>query len=225
MLTTLVEVSIRFRGIVIALACLVVGYGAYATWAARYDVYPEFAPPQVVVQTEAPGLSPEDVEQLVTRPIENALNGAPDVEAIRSQSIQGLSVVTVVFLQRTDVYRDRQMVSERIAEATSQLPQGVLPPAMAPLTGATSNVLVIGLTSDRRSLMETRTFADWTLRPRLLGVPGVARVSIFGGDIRELQVQVEPERLAAHHLSFSDVMTAARGSTGVRGAGFIETPT
>ena len=119
MLTTLVDVSIRFRGIVIALACLVVGYGAYATWTARYDVYPEFAPPQVVVQTEAPGLSPEDVEQLVTRPIENALNGAADVEAIRSQSIQGLSVVTVVFLQRTDVYRDRQMVSERIASSIS----------------------------------------------------------------------------------------------------------
>jgi Cu/Ag efflux pump CusA len=224
-LTKLVEGSIRFRGIVIALACLVVGYGAYATWTARYDVYPEFAPPQVVVQTEAPGLSPEDVEQLVTRPIENALNGAPDVEAIRSQSIQGLSVVTVVFLQRTDVYRDRQMVSERIAEAANQMPQGVLPPAMAPLTGATRMVLIIGLTSEQRSLMDLRTFADWTLRPRLLGVAGVARVSIFGGDIRELQVQVTPERLAAYKLSFTDVMTAARAATGVRGAGFIETPT
>jgi CzcA family heavy metal efflux pump len=224
-LTKLVEVSIRFRGIVVALACLVVGYGAYATWTARYDVYPEFAPPQVVVQTEAPGLSPEDVEQLVTRPVENVLNGAPDVEAIRSQSIQGLSVVTVVFLQRTDVYRARQMVNERIAEASVQMPQGVLPPAMAPLTGATSVVLIIGLTSDQRSLMDVRTFADWTLRPRLLGVPGVARVSTFGGDVRELQVQVEPERLAAYHLSFSDVMTAAKAATGVRGAGFIETPT
>ena len=225
MLTRLVDVSIRFRGIIIALACLVVGYGAYATWTARYDVYPEFAPPQVVVQTEAPGLSPEDVEQLVTRPVENALNGAPDVEAIRSQSIQGLSVVTVVFLQRTDVYRARQMVSERIAEAAGQMPQGVVPPAMAPLTGATSMVLIIGLTSEQRSLMDIRTFADWTLRPRLLGVPGVARVSTFGGDIRELQVQVDPERLAAYHLSFNDVMTAARTATGVRGAGFIETPT
>lgn len=223
MLSKLVELSIRFRGIVIALACLVVGYGIYTAWHARYDVYPEFAPPQVVVQTEAPGLSPEDVEQLVTRQVENALNGAPNIESIRSQSIQGLSVVTVVFEQSTDVYRARQMVSERIAEAAGQMPQGVLPPAMAPLTGATSMVLAIGLTSDRRSLMDLRTFADWTLRPRLLAVPGVARVSIFGGDVRQLQVQVVPERLAVYNLSFNDILTAARTATGVRGAGFVET--
>ena len=225
MLSGLVETSLRFRGIVIALACLVVGYGVYATWTARYDVYPEFAPPQVVVQTESPGLSSQDVEQLVTRPVENALNGAADVETIRSQSIQGLSVVTVVFAQRTDVYRARQMVSERIAEAAAQLPQGVMPPSMAPLTGATSLVMIVGLTADQQSLMEVRTFADWTLRPRLLAVPGVARVSIFGGDIRQLEVQILPDRLAAYRLSIDDVMTAARNATGVRGAGFIETPT
>src|SRR6266853_3395696 len=223
MLSKLVALSIRFRGIVTALACLVVGYGIYTAYHARYDVYPEFAPPQVVVQTEAPGLSPEDVEQLVTRPIENALNGAPDVEAIRSQSIQGLSVVTVMFLQRTDVYRDRQMVSERMAEAAGQMPQGVLPPRMAPLTGATSMVLIIGLTSDQRSLMDLRTFADWTLQPRLLAVPGVARVSIVGGDVRQLQVQVVPERMTAYNLSLNDILTAARTATGVRGAGFVET--
>src|SRR5580692_10532244 len=124
MIKALIDFSIRFRGVIIALACVLTGYGIYVVKNAKYDVYPEFAPPQVVVQTEAPGLSPEDVEQLVTRPIENALNGAPNVEALRSQSIQGLSVVTVVFLQQTDVYRDRQMVSERIAEAASQMPQG-----------------------------------------------------------------------------------------------------
>src|SRR2546427_2799938 len=122
MLTGLVERSIRFRGVVVALACVAVGWGIYTAWHARFDVYPEFAPPQVVVQTEAPGLSPEDVEQLVTRPVENALNGAPNIESIRSQSIQGLSVVTVVFQQSTDVYRARQMVSERITEAGGQKP-------------------------------------------------------------------------------------------------------
>lgn len=223
MLSKLVELSIRFRGIVVALACLVIGYGIYTAWIARYDVYPEFVPPQVVVQTEAPGLSSEDVEQLVTRPVENALNGAPSIEAIRSQSIQGLSVVTVVFQQNTDVYRARQMVTERIAEAAGQMPQGVKAPAMAPLTGATSTVMVIGLTSDQRSLMDIRTFADWTLRPRLLAVPGVARVSIFGGEVRQLQVQVVPERLAAYNLSFDDILAAAQVATGVRGAGFVET--
>lgn len=223
MLSKLVELSIRFRGTVVALACLVVGFGIYTTWHARYDVYPEFAPPQVVVQTEAPGLSAEDVEQLVTRPVENALNGAPNAESIRSQSVQGLSVVTVMFEQNTDVYRARQMVSERIAEAAGQMPQGVMPPTMAPLTGATSLVLIIGLTSEHRSPMELRTFGEWTLRPRLLAVPGVARVAIFGGEVRQLQVQVVPDRLAAYNLSLTDILAAARMATGVRGAGFVET--
>ena len=117
----------------LALACLVVGYGVYSAYHARLDVYPEFAPPQVVIQTEAPGLSPENVEQLVTRVVETSLNGAPNVESVRSQSIQGLSVVTVIFEEKTYVYRARQIVSERLAEATTQLPQGVFPPKMAPL--------------------------------------------------------------------------------------------
>src|SRR5439155_27291410 len=107
MLTQLVERAIRFRGVVIALACLVVGYGLYTAWHARFDVYPEFAPPQVVVQTEAPGLSPEDVEQLVTRPLENTLNGAPNLDSVRSQSAQALSGVTVVFKEGPDIHRDR----------------------------------------------------------------------------------------------------------------------
>src|SRR6266542_7051640 len=128
MLSKLVAVSIRFRGEVLAIACLVIGYGIYSAYHARLDVYPEFAPPQVVVQTEAPGLSPEDVEQLVTRPLENALNGAPDLDTIRSQSIQGLSVVTLLFKEKTDVYRARQIVGERITEAAGQMPQGVHAP-------------------------------------------------------------------------------------------------
>src|SRR5438270_6101811 len=191
---------------------------------ARLDVFPEFAPPQVVVQTEASGLSPENVEQLVTRVVENSLNGAPNVEAIRSQSIQGLSVVTVVFEERTDVYRARQIVSERLAEAGTQLPQGVLPPKMAPLTATTSLALVIGITSERHSEIELRTLAEWTMKPRLLGVPGVARVSLYGGGVRQLQIQLVPERLTAYGISVNEIATAARMATGVRGAGFVETP-
>src|ERR1700736_4521519 len=152
MLSALVGFSIRFRGVVVALACVVIAYGIYTAQRAKYDVYPEFAPPQVAVQTEAPGLSSADVEILVTRPVEYALNGTPGLAAIRSQSIQGLSVVTVVFEDRTDIYRARQMVSERLAEAASQMPQGVHNPAMAPLIGATSLTLIVGLTSDRTSL-------------------------------------------------------------------------
>jgi len=223
-LSKLVAVSIRFRGVVLAIACLVIGYGIYSAYHARLDVYPEFAPPTVVVQTEAPGLSPENVEQLVTRVVESSLNGAPSVEAIRSQSIQGLSVVTVVFEERTDVYRARQIVSERLAEAVTQLPQGVFPPKMAPLTATTGIALVIGITSDRHSEIELRTLAEWTMKPRLLGVPGIARVSLYGGGVKQLQIQLVPERLSAYGISLNDIAAAARGATGIRGAGFVETP-
>ncbi len=223
MLARLVEVSIRFRGVVMALACLVAAYGYYTIRNAKFDVYPEFSPPQVIVQTEAPGLSSLDVESLVTRPIEAALNGTPNLEALRSNSVQGLSVVVATFEDQIDVYRARQMVSERMTEAATRLPQGVRAPSLAPLVGATSLTLIVGLTSDVRSGMELRTFADWTLRPRLLGVKGVARVAIFGGEVRQLQIQMHPDRLAALGLSITEVVAAARNARAVRGAGFIET--
>ncbi len=225
MLQLLVRFSIRFRGAIIAFACLLISYGIYAVTRAKYDVYPEFAPPQVIVQTEAPGLSPEEVETLVTRPVENAINGVSQLESIRSQSVQGLSVITANFEERSDIFRARQVVSERLGELAGQMPQGVKAPVMAPLTSAASLVLIVGLTSDTRSQMEIRTFADWTLRPRLIGVPGVAKAVIFGGEERQLQIQVLPERLAAFDLSITDVLAAARASTGVRGAGFVESAT
>ncbi len=224
MLQSLIAFSIRFRGIVLALACVVLGYGIYIARLSKFDVYPEFVPPQVSVQTEAPGLSPEEVEVLVTRPVENALNGTPELESIRSQSIQGLSSVTLIFADRTDIFRARQMVNERLAEVAGQMPLGIKQPTMAPLTGAASLVLIVGITSDERSPMELRTFADWTFRPRLLGVPGVAKVAVFGGESREIQIQVLPERLAAYGLSMDDVLAAGRASTGIRGSGFIEGP-
>ena len=223
MLQALVSFSIRFRGVVIALACLVLGYGFYVIAHSKYDVYPEFSPPRVVVQTEAPGLAPEEVEQLVTRPVENAVNGVPALETLRSESTLGLSVVTITFQDQMDVYRARQVVSERLNEVESRLPMGVEPPTMAPLTGSTSLMLIDGLTSKRRTQMELRTFADWVLRPRLLGVHGVARVAIFGGESREFQVQIIPEKLAHYGLSIDAVLNAARNATGVRGAGFVET--
>lgn len=222
MLAAIVRFSLRFRGVVIALACIVAGYGIYTLSDAKYDVFPEFAPPQVVIQTEAVGLSPEQVEVLVTQPIENAVNGTPGVESMRSNSIQGLSVITVVFKAGSDIYRDRQLLAERLAPLASQLPQGVLAPAMSALTSSTSVVMAVGLTSDRRSMMELRTIADWTLKPRLLAVPGVAKVAVFGGEVKQLQIQVRPERLAKYNLSIEDVLVAAGQVTGVRGAGFID---
>jgi len=215
--------AVRFRGIVVALAILLLGYGAVSVSRAKYDVFPEFAPPQVGIQTEAPGLTAEQVEVLVTQPIENAINGVPGVEQLRSTSIQGLSVITVIFGPSSDIYRDRQVVSERLAEAGQQLPVNVAAPTMTPLTSSSSTVLVLGLTSETRSLMDLRTLADWTLRLRLLAVPGVAKVAVFGGDVRSVQVQVHPDQLIRHNLSFDDVLAAAKKATAVTGAGFIET--
>src|SRR5580704_13249402 len=182
MLTAIIRFSLRFRGVVLALAIALLGYGIYELTQAKYDVFPEFAPPQVGIQTEAPGLTPEQVEFLITRPIENAVNGVAGVEKLRSTSIQGLSVVTVFFDPAGDMYRDRQVVAERLAVAAQQLPEGTQPPAMTPLTSSTSTVLVVGLSSESRSLMDLRTAADWTVRLRLLAVPGVAKVVVFGGD-------------------------------------------
>lgn len=219
----LVAFAIRFRGIVFALSVALLGYGLFALGDAKYGVFPEFAPPQVTIQTEAPGLSPEHVEILVTQPIETSINGLAGVESLRSSSIQGLSVVTVVFQPRSDIYRARQLVTERLAVVAARLPQGVQPPSMTPLTPLAGTVLVIGLTSDQRSLMDLRTIADWTVARRLLAVQGVAQVSTYGKDVRSLQVQVRPDDLIRFRVGLNDVLAAARKATGVRGAGFIDT--
>src|SRR5689334_1219711 len=187
MLTRLVEFSLRFRGVVVLLACLVIGYGIYNAYHAKLDVFPDFVPPQVVVQTEAPGLSPEQVETLVTRPLETVINGMGGLTALRSDSIQGLSAITAVFQDGTDIFKARQAMAERLTEAAGELPTGVLAPKMEPMTSSTMDLLKIGLTSDKRSAMELRAFADWTLKPRLLSIPGVAKCSVYGGDVREIQ--------------------------------------
>ncbi len=223
MLKALVQFSLRFRGIVVALACVVLVYGIYIARHAKLDVFPDFVQPQVVIQTEAPGLAPEQVETLVTLPVETAVNGLGNMDSLRSESIQGLSIVTAVFKEGTDVFIARQMLAEKIAELAGKLPSGVRSPRMTPLTSSTMDLLKVGLVSDKLSPMELRTFADWTLKPRLLAVPGVAKCSAFGGDVRQLQIQVLPERLQQYDLSITDVLAAARLATGVSGAGFIET--
>jgi CzcA family heavy metal efflux pump len=222
MLAGIVRFAIRFRGVVVAVALLWLGYGLFALLRSRLDVFPEFSPPLVMVQTESPGLSPRQVELLVTTPVENALLGLTDLKTIRSRSFQGLSMVTMTFADGTDIYRDRQEVAERLATVTTELPQGVERPALLPLTSATQVVLSVGLTSRTRSLMELRTLADWTVKPHLLSVPGVADVSVFGGQERQLQVQVRPDRLFRYGLSLAQVVDAARRSTALHGAGFIE---
>src|SRR5436190_547251 len=223
MLQALVNFSLKFRGVVVVLACVVIGYGLYVGSQAKLDVFPNFVQPQVVVQTECPGLAPEQVELLVTKPIETTINGLGDMESLRSESIEGLSIITAVFKEGTDVFRARQMLAEMLAETAGELPATVKTPRMTPLTSSTMDLLKIGLVSDKLSPMELRTFADWTLKPRLLFVPGVAKCSVFSGDVRQPQLQVIPDRLLAYDLSLADVLSAARVSTGVMGAGFVET--
>ena len=223
MLQALVQFSLKFRGIVVALACVLLAYGFYVAKNAKLDVFPNFVQPQVTIQTEAPGLSPEQVEALVTRPIETTVNGLGDMESLRSESIEGLSIITVVFKEGTDVFRVRQTLGEQLAETAGELPAGVKTPRMTPLTSSTMDLLKIGLVSGKLSPMELRTFADWTLKPRLLSVSGVAKCSLFGGEVRQLQIQVMPDQLRAYDLALSDVLNAARASTAVMGAGYIET--
>jgi CzcA family heavy metal efflux pump len=225
MLNKIVDFSIRLRGIVVAVATLLVGYGLYVAFHAKLDVFPDFVPPQASIQAEAPGLSAEQVEALVTRPVESTLTGVSSLESVRSQSIQGLSIVSVFFREGTDIFVARQMINERLNEISGTLPVGVKPPRMRPITSSTMDLLKIGLTCDKMTPMELRTFADWTLKPRLLAVQGVAGISVFGGEVRQLQIRIRPDRLLNFGLSIDDVLSAARNSTGVRGVGFTETPT
>jgi CzcA family heavy metal efflux pump len=224
MIAAIIRWSLRFPLVVCALAAMLVVYGVLVLARARYDVFPEFVPPQAAVQTEAPGLVAEQVELLVTLPIEQAISGASGVTAVRSQTISGLSVVTVVFEENIDPYRARQIVAEALGQVTSRLPLGVKVPKLEPLTSSTMDLLKLGFVSERLSPMQLRDLVQWTIRPRLLAVPGVARATLYGGDERQLQVQVEPRELNARDLAFSDVVAAVRSATGVRGGGFIETP-
>lgn len=222
MLAALVRFSIRFYGIVIALVVLILLYGGYRFSTAGLDIFPAFSPKQVVIQTESPGLSSEQVEVLVTQQIEMAVSGLIGMESVRSESIQGLSVVTVTFEEDSDIYRNRQLVGERLASLAGRLPQGIGMPVAMPLSSSSATVLTIGLSSDNKDLMALRSLADWTLVPRLLSVPGVADVNVFGGEIAQLQIQVDPVQLHRFNLALDDIIQAASQAGNIQGGGFIE---
>jgi CzcA family heavy metal efflux pump len=221
MLAAIVRFSVRFRGVVLALAMLSLAYGVYQLTHAGLDIFPEFSPKQVIIQTEAPGLTAEQVEVLVTQNIENVLGGLIGLETLSSESIQGLSVVTLIFDDDSDIFRNRQLTAERLSIAAERLPPGAGPPVIVPLSSSSATVMTIGVTSDTRSLMELRTIVDWALVPRLMSVPGVADVNTFGGEVRQLQVQVQADKLHKYGLSLQAVVQAAREATGLPGLGFI----
>jgi Cu/Ag efflux pump CusA len=221
MLASIIRFSVRHPGLVVALALALLVYGVTRLFSASLDVFPEFSPTQVVIQTESPGLSASWVEALVTQPVEQAIAGLDGLQSLRSQSIPGLSVVTVIFKDGSDIHRHRQGVAERLQQATAHLPSGTTP-NLTPLTSSASTVLGLGVTSTTLDGPALRGLVERVLRPQLLAAQGVADVNVFGGALPQWQIRIDPERLVQSGLSIAELAAAARQATGMRAAGFIE---
>ena len=224
MLGRLVHFALAQRVLVLALAALLVMLGVRAGRDVPLDVFPEFAPPMVEIQTEAPGLSTEEVESLVTVPIETAVNGVPGLMTLRSKSVLGLSSVQILFERGSDVIRARQMVGERIAQVQPRLPLAARQPVLMPPLSSTSRAMKVGLSSTKLDQMQLSELVRWTIRPRLMAVPGVANVAVWGQRDRQLQVLVDPDRLRAAGVTLAEVRAAAGDAVLVGGGGFVDTP-
>src|SRR5450432_3203572 len=220
----LVSLCVRHFGAATSLSLFALILGCWGAMHAPLDVFPEFVPSQVDIQTEAPGLAAQQVEELVTKQVENAVNGAAGLATLRSESIPGLSVVTITFADGVDVHVARQGISERLSELGSSLPAGVGTPKLSPLVSSTMDLLKIGLLSDKVDAYTLRDTANWVIKPRLLAVPGVAHVLVFGGDVRQIQIQPDMTRLASFGITFAQLADAAHTALPVRGAGFIDLP-
>ena len=210
MLNKIISFSLHNRPVILFFSVLLMVVGIWTACKMEVDVFPDLNAPTVVVMTEAQGMASEEVERLVTFPIETAVNGATDVRRVRSSSTTGFSVVWVEFDWGTDIYRDRQIVSEKLATIGDALPQGVGQPTLGPQSSILGEVMFIGLTADSTSMGDLRTFADWTVRPQLLATGGVAQVTVMGGDIMEYQIRVHPERMRHYGVTLTQVMDATR---------------
>ncbi len=210
MLNKIIHFSLHNRPVILFFSLLLIIVGCWTAYKMEVDVFPDLNAPTVVVMTEGKGMAAEEIERLVTFPIETAVNGATDVHRVRSSSTTGFSVVWVEFDWGTDIYRDRQIVSEKLATLGDALPEGVGQPTLGPQSSILGEVMFIGLTADTTSLGNLRTLADWTIRPRLLSTGGVAQVTVMGGDVMEYQIRLHPERMRHYGVTLNEVLTATR---------------
>ena len=224
MLSWIVSTSLRLRAVVLVLCVVLMVHGIQTARNSPLDVFPEFAPPKVEIQTEAPGLSTEEVESLVTMPLENALNGTPGMTTIRSKSVLGLSSVVLLFAAGTDLGNVRQYVQERVAQEAARLPTVARTPVILQPLSSLSRVMKIGISSTKLSQMELSVLATWTIRPKLMALPGVANVAIWGQRDRQLQVLVDPDELRLHGVTLDQIMRTAADATLQDAGGFVDTP-
>ena len=210
MLNKIIHFSLQNRILVLVASVLLLIGGTYTAFHTEVDVFPDLNAPTVVIMTEANGMAAEEVEQLVTFPVETAVNGATHVRRVRSSSTNGFSVVWVEFEWDTDIYLARQIVSEKLSLVSEELPENVGKPTMGPQSSILGELLIIGLTSDTTSMLDLRTLADWTIRPRLLSTGGVAQVAVLGGDIKEYQVLLDPARMKHYNVTLAEVMNVTR---------------
>ena len=211
LLNGIIRFSLNNRMVILVIAALCLVAGIYSTMHTEVDVFPDLNAPTVVVMTEAEGMAPEEVERLVTFPIETAVNGATNVRRVRSSSATGFSIVNIEFDWGTDIYKARQIVSEKIAMVGAGLPENVGNPTLGPQASILGELMIIGLTADTTSMQDLRTIADWTIRPRLLSTGGVAQVAVMGGDIKEYQILMDPGKMRRHGVSMDEVIYAVKG--------------
>src|SRR5437667_3660010 len=223
MLNKIILWSIKNRLIVVAAAVILLAYGGVVAFRAPVDVFPDLTAPTVTILTESHGMAPEEVEALVSLPIEAAMNGLAVVFRVRSYSAAGISIVSVEFNLGTDIYRARQLVTEKLGQV--RLPAGIRTPVLGPISSTMGEIMLISMTSKTTSAMELRSLADWVVRPRLLGVPGVAQVMIIGGETKQYQVLVDPAKLRDYNLTLKQVMQAVGDANANSSGGFLEGPT
>lgn len=221
MLNKIITFSLSNRLLVIVISALLIGMGGYVSTKMEVDIFPDLTAPTVVVLTEAHGMAPEEIEKLVTFPIETSVNGATNVRRVRSASSAGISIIWIEFEWNTDIFKARQIINEKLITISETLPQGVNKPIMTPQSSIMGEIMLIGVTSDSLSQMDLRTITDWNIRPRLLSLGGVAQVIVIGGEYKQYQVLASPERMAFYGITMTDLRNACESSNGNSSGGFM----